>query len=64
MRNYTNNNSGSIILKIIVGIVGLFVLIAVAKTVVAIVGAILFLAVIAIGMMAILRLFGRNNNRY
>ncbi len=63
MRKYSSGN-GSLLVKGVVLLLGLIVVVFLVKTIVAIVGAILILAALTFGLMALFRYLGRNKNRY
>jgi hypothetical protein len=64
MQNFGRGNSGtaSLVVKGILLLVGIIILVAIAKTIVTIVVSILTLAVIVIGIWLLLKFLSRNNN--
>ncbi|MDB5079954.1 MAG: hypothetical protein JWP00_1878 [Chloroflexi bacterium] len=66
MRNYSSGGSGltSLILKGVVLLVALFILAAVAKTVIAVAVSVMTLVAIGIGIWLLLKFLGTNRTRY
>lgn len=65
MRNYGSTNFTSLILRGILLLIGIIVLIAVAKTVIAVTVSILTLVAIVLGIWLLIKfLSSRNRNRY
>ncbi len=64
MQKYGSNGMGSLIVKGVLLLVGIVILIAVAKTIISIVVTILVLAALAFGLVALLRYLGKRNRNY
>ncbi len=66
MRNYGRGGSGmtSLVLKGVVLLVALFILAAVAKTVIAVAVSVMTLVAIGIGIWLLLKFLGTNRTRY
>ncbi len=66
MQNYGSGRTGmgSLLVKGILLLIGIVVLIAVAKTIVSIVVTIITLAAIGIGIWLLIKFLSRSNNRY
>ena len=65
MNNYGRGTSlTSLIIKGIIALIGLFILIAVAKTVLSVVVSILALFAIGIGIWLLIKFLSRNSRRY
>lgn len=62
MQNFGRSGTASLIVKGILLLVGIVILVAIAKAIVSIVVSILTLAVIVIGIWLLLKFLSRNNN--